>query len=179
MKTALARTIVCIGTLAVLLACAAGMPLGRPDLALLTTVVCLLGAAGGLCLLLRRLIEADDRARELGSRLQREEAARQRADAILAETQTVLSRLLRQHESTRDGERVRIAAEIQDELGQLLLALRADLSLLQVSSNGVHPGVCQKTGNMILTLDQALRAMRAVVDDLRGLPTSPELPTAG
>lgn len=176
---AMARTILCVATLAILLAWAAGMPPAQPDLALLATIVALLGAAGGVCLLLRRLIEADDHARELGSRLQREEAARQRTEAMLAETQEVLSRLVRQQDVMRDGERARIASDIQDELGRTLLALRIDLCLLQVSSNGIHPPVHQKATAMIGTVDHALGSLRAVVAGLHKLPAHPDTSPAG
>jgi signal transduction histidine kinase len=152
-------------------ACAvcATLPVATPSLSTLTTILWLLGAAGAICVLLRRAIDADDRARELGARLAREQDARAAAEAILSDTQTVLSRVVRQQDSARDGERGRIAGEIHDELGQTLLTLRVELCLLQVASNGVHPSVHQKSSAMIGTLDLALHSLRAVVSGLRPL----------
>jgi len=155
----------------VLLACVVGaaLPARHPGLSTVTTVLWLLGAGGALCLMLRRAIDADDRTRDLGLRLAREQAARRSVEDILADTQTVLSKVVRQQESVRDGERARIAREIHDELGQTLLTLRADLSLQQVAANGLHPALHQKTGAMIVTLDGALQSLRAVVSELRPL----------
>ena len=175
MKNMLARTAAhlpaCLLASMVLFACVAGavLPAWNPSLSTVTTILWLLGAGGALCLMLRRAIDADDRTRELGLRLAREQAARRGVEDILADTQTVLSKVVRQQESVRDGERARIAREIHDELGQTLLTLRADLSLQQVASNGLHPTLHQKTGAMLGTLDGALQSLRAVVSELRPL----------
>ena len=160
--------------IAIALACAAcvlgaALPGSAPGLSVLVTLLWLLGAGGAICLLLRRAIEADDRVREMSARLAREQEARGNAEAILGDTQTVLSKVVRQQESARDGERGRIAREIHDELGQTLLTLRVELCLLQAASNGVHPSVHQKAGAMVGTLDLALHSLRAVVNGLRPL----------
>lgn len=171
MKTLIARTAVYLPVVTVLLACAVGatMPASSSSVATVTTILWLLGAAGAICLLLRRAIDADDRTRELAARLAREQDARRGTEEILADTQTVLSKVVRQQESVRDGERARIARDIHDELGQTLLTLRVELCLLQVASNGIHPTVHQKTGAMIGTLDLALNSLRTVVSELRPL----------
>ena len=135
----------------------------------LSAVIWLLGAAGGACLLLRRGIDLDDRARELASRLCLEQKARRSIECTLADTQSVLSRVVRQQESVRDGERQRIARDIDGELGQVLVALRADMSLLLAASAGIHPATHQRTGAMIMTLDLALRALRGLAGELRPL----------
>ncbi|MFC5462946.1 sensor histidine kinase [Massilia niabensis] len=182
MKTALARTAGWIPALAVLLACAvgalgAGAP-SAPGLSTVTTILWLLGLGGAICLLLRRAIDADDRSRELAAQLARERGARQLADSLLQDTQTVLSRVVRQQDAMRDDERDRIARDIHEDLGQTLLSLRIELSLLQVASNGIHPMVHQKTGAMVRTLDMALRSLRIVVNGLRPLGPDERLDTA-
>ena len=157
MKSALVRTADVIPGLMLLGACAlaAGLPGSAFPSSALTALVWLLGAAGALCLLLRRSIDLDDRARELSARLCLEQKARQVAEGTLADTQTVLTRVVRQQESVRDGERKRIARDIDDELGQVLVALRGEMSLLQMASAGIHPATHHKTGAMIGTLDQS------------------------
>ena len=182
MKTALARTAGWIPALAVLFACAVGamgaiVP-AAPGLSTVTTILWLLGLGGAICLLLRRTIDADDRSRELAGQLARERGARQLADSLLLDTQTVLSRVVRQQDVIRDGERDRIARDIHDDLGQTLLSLRIELSLLQVASNGIHPTVHQKTGAMVRTLDMALRSLRIVVNGLRPLGANERLDLA-
>jgi len=180
MKTVLARTTGRIMALAILLACLAGAlaPAPAPDLGMVTTIVWLLGAGGAICLLLRRVIDAEDSSRDLATRLAREVGARQQAEDMLVATQTVLSKVVRQQETARDGERGRIAREIQDDLGQTLLALRIELSLLQLSSSGIHPAVHQKATAMIGTLDLALRSLRGVVNELRPLAEGSDLADA-
>jgi signal transduction histidine kinase len=145
------------------------MPVAMPGLSTLATLLWLLGAGGASCLLLRRAIDADDRARDLATQLVREQDARRASEAILADTQTVLSKLVRQQDSARDGERGRIAREIHDELGQTLLTLRVELCLLQAAAHGVQPSVHARTGAMVATLDLALHSLRSVVNGLRPL----------
>lgn len=182
MKTALARTAGILPALAVLLACVVGAIFqsapAAPGLSTVTAILWLLGLGGAICLLLRRAIDADDRSRELATQLARERAARQLADSLLQETQTVLSRVVRQQDAMRDGERDRIARDIHDDLGQTLLSLRIELSLLQVASNGIHPMVHQKAGDMVKTLDLALRSLRIVVNGLRPLGVNERLDAA-
>jgi signal transduction histidine kinase len=168
------KTAGCVSAIMIALVCAAcslgaTLPVPSPGLSTLATIVWLLGAGGASCLLLRRAIDADDRALDLATRLAREQEARRSGDAILADTQTVLSKLVRQQDSARDGERGRIARQIHDELGQTLLTLRVELCLLQAASHGVQPSVHTRTGAMISTLDLALRSLRAVVSGLRPL----------
>lgn len=176
MKTALARTPGYIPAVAILAACAAGaVAPGAHGLSTLTTILWLLGAGGAICLLLRGAIDADDRCRALAGELAREQAERALAESMLRDTQMVLSRLVRQQDAQRDSERDRIAHELQDDLGQTLLSLRVDMSLLQVASSGVHPSVHQKTGAMVRSLDLALRSLRLVVNRLRPLAADEDL----
>ncbi|MET0982231.1 MAG: histidine kinase [Telluria sp.] len=182
MKTALARTAGWIPALAILFACAVGA-LGATSpnasgLSTVTTILWLLGLGGAICLLLRRTIDADDRSRELAAQLARERGARQLADSLLQDTQTVLSRVVRQQDMMRDGERDRIARDMHEDLGQTLLSLRVELSLLQVASNGIHPMVHQKAGAMVRTLDMALRSLRVMVNGLRPLGDTEALDAA-
>jgi signal transduction histidine kinase len=171
------KTAGCVPPITIALACAvcaacvysATLPVATPSLSMLTTVLWLLGAGGAICLVLRRGIDADDRTRELSARLVREQEARRAAEDMLADTQTVLSKVVRQQDSVRDGERARIAREIHDELGATLLTLRVELALMQVASHGVHPSVYQKSSAMIGKLDLALHSLRAVVNGLRPL----------
>lgn len=169
MKTAGCVPVIAIALVGAACAFGATLPVATPRLSTLTTRLWLLGAAGAVCLLLRRAIDADDRARDLAGRLAREQEERRTADAMLGDTQTVLSRLVRQQDSARDSERGRIARDFHDELGQTLLTLRVELSLMQAASHGLHPSVHARTGSMIGTLDLALHSLRALVNGLRPL----------
>ena len=180
MKRLLGRTAGYLPAITLLLACAVGVtvPNATPSLSTIATILWLLGAGGAICLMLRRAIDADDRTRDLARRLGQEQDARRALDAILCDTQAVLSKVVRQQEGVRDGERGRIAREIDEELGRTLLTLRVELCLLQAASNGIHPSVHQKAGSMIGTLDQALQSLRAVASELRPLALGEGLRTA-
>jgi len=126
-------------------------------------------AGVGLFFSLRRGTQAEDRLLELEAEIQAQRKACALAEQALAEARGMLSQLARQHATVRDSERGRIARDIHDDLGQNLLALRIELSLLQVSTSGIHPAINQKVTAMIGALDLAIRSLRAVVNDLRPL----------
>lgn len=127
---------------------------------------------------MRRCVRAEDEAARLKIELYGEQQARSRADQALADTHAVLVRLVRQQESVRDKERGRIARDIHDDLGQNLLAMRIELSLMQVATSGIHPAIHQKLAALVGTLDLAMRSMRAIVNDLRPLALGEGLRTA-
>lgn len=180
MKIAFTRTAGCVPALLILGAsvAAAGMPAGLFPSSALAPLIWLLAAAGAACLLLRHGIDLDDRARDMAARLCLEQKARGALEATLADTQAVLTRIVRQQEGVRDAERSRIARELDGELGQTLLALRAEMALLQVASCGIHPATHQKTTAMIGTLDLALRALRGLAGELRPLAPGDDLARA-
>jgi len=180
MKTALTRSAGFLPALLILGAsvAAAGMPGGLFPSSTLGALVWLLAAAGGACLLLRHGIDLDDKARDMAARLCLEQKARASLESTLADTQAILARVLRQQEGARDAERSRIARDIDEDLGQTLYALRAELALLQVASCGIHPSTHQKASAMIVTLDLALRSLRALVGDLRPLAPGQDLARA-
>lgn len=128
--------------------------------------------------MLRRCMRAEDEAAQLKIDLYGEQQARARASQALADTHAVLVRLVRQQESVRDRERSRIARDIHDDMGQHLLAMRIELSLMQVATSGIHPALHQKLGALVAMLDQAMRSMRAIVNDLRPLALGEGLRTA-
>lgn len=121
------------------------------------------------CLLVRRWLAAEERVRRLEARLCLEQQARLLAEQALGEEHAHMSTLVHQQGSVRDSERGRIARDIHDDLGQTLLALRIDVSLLQVATNGIHPAIHDKLGHIAGTLDHAMRSLRALINDLRPL----------
>jgi signal transduction histidine kinase len=125
--------------------------------------------AAACCLLLRRAIAAEDALDQLRARVDAEQKAHLDAEQALSAAHDVLARLVHQQCSARDLERGRIARDIHDDLGQTLLALRIDVSLLQVATRGMHTAIHEKLGTLATTLDHALRSLRMVINDLRPL----------
>jgi signal transduction histidine kinase len=125
--------------------------------------------ATACCLLLRRWLAAEERVRRLEAGLCLQQQARMLAEQALGDEHELMSTLVHQQGSVRDNERGRIARDIHDDLGQILLALRIDVSLLQVATNGIHPAINDKLGQLGATLDHAMRSLRGLINNLRPL----------
>ena len=69
-------------------------------------------------------------------------------------------------ESVKEDERRRIARDIHDELGQNLMALRIDLSLLAARPELLAPTRAMAAASLGL-IDTTIRAVRAIINDLR------------
>ncbi len=132
--------------------------------ALALAAVALSGAAA-----FGRHLRFHDRLAYSEAQLGLERHARAQAEAALGDTHTSLCRLIRQQEQVRETERNRIARDIHDDLGQHLLALKIELSLMQASANGAHPTIHQKLGGMLHSVDLSVASLRAIVNDLRPL----------
>lgn len=116
---------------------------------------------------LHRSARLDGRARALSLQLDRERAARTQADQALAASQDVVCRLVREHEGVREGERTRIARELQAELGRRLLVLRSDLVRLQLGAEA-SPALAGRLSSALANIDDAIGAVRMVAGGLRG-----------
>ncbi len=136
---------------------------------LLMAVAWMMLLGWGFQALLRRHLRLDDKLADLEAQLGIERHARETAERALANTHVALCKLAKQQETVREVERQRIGRDIHDDLGQNLLALRIDLSLLHVSTTGAHPHITQKVDSMLGNLDQTIASLRAVINDLRPL----------
>jgi signal transduction histidine kinase len=106
---------------------------------------------------------------EMEARMAEERQARALTEQALADSHGIVCKLVLEQAGVRDAERSRIARDIHDDLGQNLLALGIDLSLMQVATNRIHPAIHQKVGLMASNLDMAIRSLRAVINNLRPL----------
>ncbi len=137
--------------------------------ALLAAIVWMLLLGWGFHALLKRHLRLDDKLADSEAELAAERHARLSAERSLASTHTTLCQLARQQESIRETERQRIGRDIHDDLGQSLLTLKIDLSLLHVSTTGAHPLITQKVDGMLVNLDATIQSLRSVINDLRPL----------
>lgn len=92
--------------------------------------------------------------------------SRKTMEQELIESRTRLRELAAHHDAVREEERKRIALEIHDELGQLLTALKMDISLLRMQS-GADPEVGRRTGDMRELVEKTIRVVRQVASNLR------------
>jgi len=91
---------------------------------------------------------------------------RKRIEQALIESHEQLRELSAYMEAIREGERKRIAMEIHDELGQLLTALKMDVSLLKMRLAADPEGV-KKTDDMRELVEKTIWMVRNVANHLR------------
>lgn len=78
-----------------------------------------------------------------------------------------LRELAAQGEAVREEERKHIAREVHDELGQVMTALRMDLSLLGMQATAQTPAFMEKIQSMKGLVDRAIQGVRNVAGNLR------------
>jgi PAS domain S-box-containing protein len=97
----------------------------------------------------------------------RDVTERKQAEMELGESRQRLRELAAQNEVAREGERKHIAREVHDELGQVLTALRMDLSLLGMQSGAQDAALLGKVQDMKGLVDRAILGVRNVAGNLR------------
>ncbi|OGS94026.1 MAG: hypothetical protein A3H31_02080 [Gallionellales bacterium RIFCSPLOWO2_02_FULL_57_47] len=92
---------------------------------------------------------------------------RKQAELDLREYQQLLRELAAQNVASRESEAKHIAREVHDELGQLLTALRMDVSLLRIQFGTRDPDLMKKSKEMLALVDKAIQGVRDVTANLR------------
>ncbi len=98
---------------------------------------------------------------------------RKAAEDQLRENEIQLRSLAARLQAVREEERTRIARELHDEFGQMLTALRMDLSILErmVSRTVTEPlsrmSLFEKIGSISELLEKTIRATRRIITELR------------
>ena len=101
------------------------------------------------------------------TKLENQITERQEVQRRLEESQSHLRRLSGHLQAAREEERLRIAREIHDELGQALAGLKMDVAWLQ--SNPAQPAgsISQKLEDMSVLIDATVKAVRRISTELR------------
>jgi PAS domain S-box-containing protein len=97
----------------------------------------------------------------------RDMSERQKAAQALHESRQRLRELAAQTEATREEERKHIAREVHDELGQILTALRMELSFLGLRDGASNPALADKLLELKGLVDRAIQGVRNVATNLR------------
>ena len=104
--------------------------------------------------------------RDLSAGYIRNITERKRAEENLRQSREQLRQLMAHQDRIREDERKRIAREIHDELGQHLLALRIDVSLLPQTENG-DSGINGRVQEILKNIDSTVKSVRAIINNLR------------
>lgn len=99
--------------------------------------------------------------------LEHEVSERKRAEQALQKSQELLHQLVAYQERVKEDERKRIAREIHDELGQNLMALRIDVSVLQARIAEMNPTLNEKVRIALGHIDTSIKAVRIIINNLR------------
>jgi PAS domain S-box-containing protein len=91
---------------------------------------------------------------------------RKNVETELREYQRLLRELAAQGASSREAELKHIAREVHDELGQLLTALRMDISLLRIQFGYDNPALMIMIKDMLVLVDKAIQGVRDVTANL-------------
>lgn len=92
---------------------------------------------------------------------------RKQAEEALRQSREELRQLASYQERIKEDERKRIAREIHDELGQNLLALRIDIAMLHARTGSTHPKLNKRVHGVLEQIDNTMKAMRAIINNLR------------
>jgi PAS domain S-box-containing protein len=87
--------------------------------------------------------------------------------AELSASREQLLKLAMHLETVKEEERTRIARDIHDELGQNLLALRIDLSMLDARTSRRHRLLHQRVRAALDNVDATIRSVRGIMNELR------------
>ncbi|WP_151637106.1 sensor histidine kinase [Noviherbaspirillum aerium] len=85
----------------------------------------------------------------------------------LKRSQELLRDLTAYQDRVKEEERKRIAREIHDELGQTLLALRIDVSMLDARTGDSHPRLNEKVRGALNHIDATVKTVRTIINNLR------------
>jgi signal transduction histidine kinase len=89
------------------------------------------------------------------------------AEENLVQSESALHRLLAHQERMREDEHKRIAREVHDELGQNLLAIRIDISMLHSRTQRAHPLLHQRAAAVLKNIDATMASVRSIISELR------------
>jgi signal transduction histidine kinase len=131
-------------------------------LALLAGAVISLLLAAYLQSLARRTAELA----QANALLTKDVAARKEAELALRHSQEGLRELAAHQERVKEDERKRIAREIHDDLGQNLLALRIEVSMLDAHTKA-YPILAKSIRILLGQIDTTMKSVRAIINNLR------------
>jgi PAS domain S-box-containing protein len=125
------------------------------------------GNFAGVCIVARDITERKRTEAEMGEMNRNLTQSRQKLRDLVAFNATAI-----------EAERKHIARDVHDELGQVLTALRMDMSLLNMQFGALDPALPGKVDGMKALVDRAMQGVRDVATRLRPMALDMGLATA-
>ena len=120
-----------------------------------------------------RIVDAENRPTHIFGTVQditermRADAAMQELNRNLTQSRHQLRDLVAFNATAIEAERRHIAREVHDELGQVLTALRMNMSLLNMQFGALDPALPGEVDDMKVLVDRAMQGVRNVATSLR------------
>jgi PAS domain S-box-containing protein len=114
-----------------------------------------------------RVIERTEELEHAVEQLRLEIEERKRAQEALQTSRKKLRMLASHQEQVKESERMRIARDIHDDLGQNLLALKIDISMLHARTGDTHPKLSQRAAASLGHIDAMMKSVKAIINNLR------------
>ncbi|CDG83915.1 sensor histidine kinase [Janthinobacterium agaricidamnosum] len=92
---------------------------------------------------------------------------RKSMESALLKSHAQLRQLALHLETAKEDERQRISRDIHDELGQNLLALRIDISMLGARTEQSHPRLHRRVAAVLDNVDTTIKSVRGIMNELR------------
>lgn len=108
--------------------------------------------------------------RQMAESLRLDRARRQATERALRDSRAQLREWVTHAESLQEHERLTLARELHDEMGQSITALRMELGLMRMRFGGLDPALAPQVTRAKAILDAMLRSMRSMVSTLRPGP---------
>ncbi|MGB8435645.1 MAG: CHASE3 domain-containing protein [Burkholderiales bacterium] len=112
-------------------------------------------------LLAYRELAARGRANELM------QADQRRLESLVDQRTTELSDLASYLQSVREDEKLKLARDLHDELGAVLVSAKMDVSSVQSRLGKIDPAMWERLERAQATLDDAVEIKRRIIDELR------------
>lgn len=104
---------------------------------------------------------------EMAATLEQRKTEEKRAEEKIKRSREQLRNLSAHLQTVREEEKTRIAREMHDDLGQVLTALKMDLSWLSKRSSGDQESILGKIESMSTLIDQAIQRVHTLSAELR------------
>ncbi len=112
-------------------------------------------------LLAHRELASREKARELM------QADQRRLESLVAQRTTELSDLASYLQSVREDEKRKLARDLHDELGAVLVSAKMDVSWAQARLHASDATARERLERALATLDEAVQVKRRIIDELR------------